>query len=430
VKTADVAPVGARSATEPVAPRPRRYLLALLGMLASATVFEGYDITILKLCTPDIALTFHLNDAEIGLMASAVRFGGMLSFFVVALADRFGRKPVISTTVVCYATFTLLTALSSRLLTFTLFQSCAQIFLAAEFGVAVIIIGEEFPDDTRGTGISMMHTATLLGVITAGALYGPIAKSSWGWRGMYLVGVAPALLIAFLRRGMRETARFVASRATHAPTQPGWMNQVKARLAPLRGQWRGRLLLMAILWNSIGVVGGPTITFFSLYAQRDHDWTAAQVGTAIVTAYVMGSVGSTVAGLLMDRAGRKLTTSLFYLAAAAAMFTLFHSDGDNAIFGGFVATMFAYQGARAATSALSTELFPTEIRAVGFSLTVQVLGQIGWLLTPVVVGSLASWMGGLGPAARLFAVGPVLGTLLLLVYIPETRGKTLEETAR
>ena len=309
-------------------------------------------------------------------MASVVRFGGMLSFFVVALADRYGRKPIIAVTVLCYAGFTLLTAFSGQLVTFTLFQSCAQIFLAAEFGVSIIIISEEFPDDKRGMGISTMHTATLLGVIAAGALYGPIAESSWGWRGMYLVGVAPALLIAFLRRRMRETARFTAmfaERVARGEPPLGWIEQVKASLAPLGGKFRNRLLLIATLWNSIGVVGGPTITFFSLYAKRDHGWTSAQVGVAIVVAYIMGSIGSTLSGVLMDRLGRKLTTSLFYLASAAAMFVLFGSDSYLMILGAFIATMFSYQGARTATSTLSAELFPTEVRATGFSLTVQVV---------------------------------------------------------
>src|SRR5580704_672722 len=95
------------------APPSRAYLWALLGMLASATIFEGYDITILKLCTPYIAKAFSLSDTEVGLMAALVRFGGMLSFFVLMLADRFGRKTIISTTVLFYALFTLMTALSS-----------------------------------------------------------------------------------------------------------------------------------------------------------------------------------------------------------------------------------------------------------------------------------------------------------------------------
>src|SRR5271154_3758106 len=72
----------------------RRYLWGLVGLLMSATIFEGYDITIFHLCTPDIARTFAMSDASVGLMASIVRFGGILAIFVVSLADRYGRKPV------------------------------------------------------------------------------------------------------------------------------------------------------------------------------------------------------------------------------------------------------------------------------------------------------------------------------------------------
>src|SRR5580692_4598724 len=73
-----------------------RYLWMLLSLLMSVTIFEGYDVTIFHLCTPDIAKTFHLDDRAVGTMASFVRLGGMLSFFVVMLSDRVGRKPVIS----------------------------------------------------------------------------------------------------------------------------------------------------------------------------------------------------------------------------------------------------------------------------------------------------------------------------------------------
>jgi putative MFS transporter len=191
-------------------PRSRSYLTALFAMLMSATIFEGYDITIFHLCTPEIARTFHMNDPSIGLMASIVRFGGMLSFFVVILADRYGRKPIISATVLCYTVFTICTALSRGMTSFTIFQSAAQIFLAAEFGVAVTMISEEFPDEMRGRAIAALHMVAFLGVTAAALTYAVMAESRFGWRGMYLLGVIPLVLIAFLRRGLRETARFSA----------------------------------------------------------------------------------------------------------------------------------------------------------------------------------------------------------------------------
>ncbi len=56
----------------------------------SVTIFEGYDVTIFHLCTPDIARSFHLDDRAIGAMASFVRLGGMVAFAIVMLADRIG----------------------------------------------------------------------------------------------------------------------------------------------------------------------------------------------------------------------------------------------------------------------------------------------------------------------------------------------------
>ena len=69
----------------------------------------------------------------------------------------------------------------------------------------------------------------------------------------------------------------------------------------------------------------------------------------------------------------------------------------------------------------------TGARATGYCLTVQVLGQLGWMLSPLAVGALSAPLGGLGKAASLFAVGPLIGIVLILTMVPETRGKTLEE---
>src|SRR5580704_18137061 len=247
--------------TIPMLPE-RRYLWALLAMLMSATIFEGYDITIFHLCTPDIARTFNLGDRAIGAIATAVRFGGILSIFVVTLADRYGRKTIIANTVLCYAFFTLMTALSSGMVTFTLFQSASQVFLAAEFGIAVTIICEEFPDELRGRAISIMHMVAFVGVAAAGVLYGYVAESSWGWRGMYLIGIAPLLAVAWLRRGLRETARFSACEAERQANQLPRSSMFEPMRRCLKGgetSYRQRLVLVAVLCSSIGLVGGPTI---------------------------------------------------------------------------------------------------------------------------------------------------------------------------
>ncbi len=410
--------------------RDQGYLWLLLGLLMSVTVFEGYDVTIFHLCTPDIARTFHLDDAAVGRMASLVRVGGMAAFFLVMYADRIGRKPVVTATVLFYTLFTLFTALSQGLGTFTLFQSCAQLFLSAEFGVAIIMISEEFPATSRGTGVAMLNMVGLLGVVAGGFLYAIVVDSRWGWRGMYLIGIIPLLLVAFLRRNIRETGRFEALRAERerlGNNHTDVLGAIRQAIEPLRGPYRGRILLVALLWNSVGLVGAPAVTFFSLYAKRDHHWTSSQISHAIVLAYLVGTLGHLLAGWSLDRIGRKLTTGVAYVVGAVAILALFQTDSHGAMLTAMVITVFAFQGARTATATYSSELFPTEIRATSYSLTVQLLGQITSLLTPVTVGLLSKSLGGLGNAVAAVSMGPVIGALLVWIFAPETRGLTLEE---
>ena len=397
----------------------------------TVTIFEGYDVTIFHLCTPDIARTFHMDDRAVGLMASIVRFGGMLAFFVVMLSDRYGRKAVVNVTVLFYALFTLLTALSRGLWSFTIFQSCAQIFLSAEFGVATIMITEEFPDRARGRGIAALNMVGLLGVVAGGYLYGKVADSSWGWRGMYFIGITPLLLVAFLRRNLKETARFEAIREAGAKIRgAARLSTLRRAIEPLRGPFRGRLILVAILWNSVSLVGAPAVTFFSLYAKRDHHWTSTDIGRAVVLAYIIGSLGHLITGWALDRVGRRVTTSATYVLGAVSIYALFQTSTHSAMLIAMIATVVAFQGARTATATYSAELFPTEIRATSYSLTVQLFGQITAIASPVLIGLLSRPMGGLGNAVAVMAIGPLLGAVLIWMFAPETRGMRLEELAQ
>jgi putative MFS transporter len=346
------------------------------------------------------------------------------------LSDRIGRKPVVSATVLFYTLFTFLTALSRGLWSFTIFQSCAQIFLSAEFGLAIIMISEEFSDSSRGRGVAALHAMGLIGVVAGGLLYGYVVDSRFGWRGMYFIGILPLLLVAFLRRGLRETLRFEfmrLERESSPDRDRGVIAALRHALEPLRGPYRSRLILVAMLWNCVGLVGAPAVTFFSLYAKRDRHWTSAEVGHAVVIAYVIGTLGIMLAGWMLDRVGRKTTTAITYLVGSVAILALFQTSSHNAMLFAMVVTVVAFQSARTATATYSAELFPTEIRATSYSLTVQLLGQIAGLSTPLIIGSLSKSMGGLGNAVAVVSIGPVIGALLIWMYAPETRGMRLEE---
>jgi putative MFS transporter len=419
----------------PASPAPppsisRGYMWTLLALLMSATVFDGYDSAIFHLCTPYIAQDFGLDDRAIGLMATIVRIGGLLSFFVLMLADRIGRRPVATATVLFYTLFTLFTALSTGLASFTLFQSGAQVFLMAELSIAIIIISEEFPEDARGRGVAMLHVASLIGVIGAGVLFGYMAETQWGWRGLYLIGIAPLLLVSVLRRKLRETQRFEALRTRLVFSGSLWADigsTLRQALAPLKGPYRNRVLLVAALWNSLALVGMPSVTFFSLFARRDRGWSAPAIGFAVTLSYVIGTTGHLLGGYLLDKVGRKATTSISYVAGGVFIFLLYHLAEYYAMFAMLILTVFAFQVGRTATATYSAELFPTEIRATSYSLTVQLLGQVTAIISPVIIGSLSVPLGGLGNAVSTAAIGPLIGAALVILYAPETKGMTLEQ---
>jgi len=88
---------------------------------------------------------------------------------------------------------------------------------------------------------------------------------------MYFLGIAPLLLVAFLRRNLHETARFTELKRKHR-SETSLVDGLRGSAAQvfrgLSGPYRGRLLLVAMLWNCVMLVGAPAVTFFSLYRQR------------------------------------------------------------------------------------------------------------------------------------------------------------------
>ncbi len=209
--------------------------------------------------------------------------------------------------------------------------------------------------------------------------------------------------------------------------RPAFWTSIRNCLTPLAGPYRSRLLVMAGLWNSIGLIGGPMITYFSLFAKRDHHWKSHQVAAAIILAYAMGTIGSMLSGFLMDRLGRRFTTSFFYLLSAARDVCAVHqryvrrdprgrSRHDVCVSGG------AHRDPGALHRIVSDRHSGDRLQSLRAGdradLWDAVAGRDRFAL------EVAGRFGQRGVDLRL---GSLFGVVLVWWFVPETRGKTLEE---
>ncbi len=404
-----------------------RYLWALMAMVVSATVFDSFNIAILSTVAPIIQNLHGLNNTQWGLVNLVVRVGALASFFILMLADRFGRRPLIIATILGYAVFTGLTGFAGGIAAFTFWQFCARIFLAAQYALALIIIGEEFPTRWRSFGISSLAGVGALGTILA-FMAARRVLTAYDWRVMFWLGSVPVLLVLIFRLGMRETRRFDLLRQG-GTGRSSWREQFAGFRVPFQRRYRTRSLLVTLIWNCNFLVTSPAVTFWTIHASRDLGYGPQQYGTVVAAGYLFGFLcGAPAAGYLMNRYGRRPTCAFYYLAAALAIFTLFRVNSADLLVQTVLmsATIFCFLGAGAVTNTYATELFPTEIRATGYSWTTNLFGRITEILSPLAIGWLADRIG-IPWAVGVMSIGPIIGGLVVLGYAPETRGKTLEE---
>jgi putative MFS transporter len=184
------------------------YQKRLFGFLSVACFFEGYDFFALSQLLPNLRAYFGLTESQGTAMVGVINAGTVLAYVMVGLADRWGRRRVLTATILGYTLFTLLSGLAPSALVFVLFQLLARVFLIGEWATSMVIAAEEYPASRRGLVIGVISAAAGLGSIVCAGLVPVLLKTPLGWRAVYLAGVLPLLLVAYARRGLRETERF------------------------------------------------------------------------------------------------------------------------------------------------------------------------------------------------------------------------------
>lgn len=396
----------------------------VLGVLGAANLIDSYDVAILGLALPQIQAGLGIAEGEVGGVTAAIRLGVIPALVLTVLADRFGRRVLLLVTIVGFTLSTFLTSFTRSQAEFVVLQFLARVFIAGESMLAVVVIAEEFGAEVRGWGIGMLAAMGTLGHGLASLVFALVNVLPFGWRALYVVGVLPLLLLAWFRRSLGETQRFVRYRS--ADTDRGW----RAALRPVRHLFQmypGRFLALSAAVFPMAFVLETSLIFVSKSLQEYHGYTPGQVTLLYLTFGVLAPVGNILAGVLGDRVGRKRTMIVGLVINAALIAVFYNTDGFwiPPVFGlmllslTMVLVLFA---------ALGTELFPTSYRSTASGVR-GVVGTLGAATGLALEGVLYGHFGSHAAAITVMLVATPIAPLVIGVYVPETARLELEDIA-
>lgn len=366
-----------------------------------------------------------------GLLFALFLIGWGLSFLWGPIADRFGRVRTLILTILCYSVFTFAGALSKNVWELGVFRLLAGIGIGGEWTLGGILVAEEWPEERRVLGGSLMHTGYYFGTLIA-SLANYSIGAHFGWRAMFFLGGTPALLVAFVRYGVKEPARW--SKRTR---EMGHLTARSAFFMLFSREYRRRTILNAfyVLVSMIGLWAG------SVYAPSAVTQLAAREGRSLPDAARLASIGSlllsigTIVGCLLVPAlarfaGRRSTLGFLYvLMAGLVMFGFGYVFylADNALFW-FIACLFLL-GIGGASFCVFTvwlpEQYRTECRASAFAFATS-FGRFIAAGATFAVGSAVAHSSTLGRPVAMTGLAFLMG-LALLPLGHETSGMPLSD---
>jgi MFS family permease len=427
-----VAPQAARPT--PLTPNQIRGFWAAWGGWA----LDGMDSFIYSLVLVP-ALTELLPRSGIAATAGNVGFYGSVLFalFLIGwgvsmiwgpIADRFGRVRTLTLTILCYSLFTLLCGVVTDIWQLAALRFLAGIGIGGEWAMGGTFIAEEWPEDRRKAGGGYMHTGYYFGFFLA-ALANYFVGAKYGWRWMFVVGGTPALLITFIRYGVRESDTW--RRRVESLNHPPMMEAFKKIFSPLYAR-RTLLNSLFLLVSIIGLWAG------SVYVPTSVREIALREGIAAGDATRLASYGTMVLSIgtilgcivlppLAERFGRRLTLGIYF---AVMFFSI--AVGFGYIFylpkalAPFFAVLF-FLGVGGANFAMYTiwlpEQYSTECRGSAFAFATSIGRFVGAGIT-FLVGAGVAHFHTIGTPVALTSIAFLIG-LLLLPLGEETRGRVL-----
>lgn len=395
------------------------YAWKALAGSAIGYAMDGFDLLILGFMLPAITAGLQLSPGQAGALVTWTLIGAVAGGVLFgALSDRYGRVRMLTWTILLFAVFTGLCALAQGFWDLLVYRTIAGIGLGGEFGIGMALAAEAWPAAKRARVSSYVALGWQTGVLAA-ALLTPLLLMHIGWRGMFVVGVLPALVAWVLRNKLHEPEVFV--QRDKAP-KTGGSNAFRLLVKDARTT---RVSLGIVILCSVQNFGyyGIMIWLPTFLSQKlGFSLTKSGLWTAVTVIGMM--FGVWVFGQLADRIGRR-PTFLLYQAGAVVMVIVYSQLTDPTImlFAGALMGMFV-NGMVGGYGTLMSEAYPTAARATAQNVLWNIGRAIGGL-GPVVVGALAARYS-FQIAIALLASLYVLDMLATRFLIPELKGVELE----
>ena len=379
---------------------------------------DGFDLLILGFMLSAISKDLNLTPGQAGSLVTWTLIGAVFGGIVFGmLSDRYGRIRVLTWTIVLFAVFTGLCAFAQGYWDLLIYRTIAGIGLGGKFGIGMALAAEAWPARHRARVSSYVALGWQLGVLGA-AMLTPLLLPSIGWRGMFLVGVIPAVVAWVIRNKLHEPEVFVARSKKE---QPSAMQCLKLLM---KDKATRKISLGVIVLTSVQNFGYYGIMIWMpsfLSKQMGFSLTKSSVWTAVT---IVGmSLGIWVFGQLADRIGRKPTFLIFQLGSVISVLAYSQLTDATAMLWVGAIMGLCVNGMMGGYGAVISEAYPTEARATAQNVLFNIGRAVGGL-GPVVIGALAMAYS-FQVAIALLAAIYVLDMLATVFLIPELKGKEL-----
>jgi MFS family permease len=414
-------------------------------------IFDGYETFALIVVLP-FALRALLSPAQLKSAAvwAGIAIGGTLLGWGIGglvggtLADYIGRKRMMIYSVLVYAVFTGLTALSRTFDQLVVLRFVTGLAMGSEWSTGVTMVAETWPDHARPKGAGFLQSGFGWGTLLASLVWWGISRwnplGPQSWRLMFAVGIVPAFFTIYIRRAMDESERWmkaVRERRWAATEEDSRQASAKPARRPLtfseifRQRECRRRVMLAFLLSLATMVGWWAISswlpIFTLrLALAQHYANPAEWATRAAILYTAGAVLAYVlSGFMMDGMGRKNYLLLTY--AGALVLTpvtyLWTHSVELMMPVAFVNGFFTLGCAYSWMAVYLPELFTSIVRSTASSFVFNATRLIAWIF-PIIAGEMIQYFGGIPRAAMTLGLIYILG-LLVSFFVPETRGKPL-----